>query len=163
MPFLAYQFCAVSPNAREINKAKNVRMHPMVSERWRIDCDGTFKRDVRIACQLWGCCTSSRPKVVTMLAEIFLLWLETTSRVSQEAAPASNSRFFLPNGLLGQKRDEENRNDVGFSSEISWMRTHHRVTQRLGEPLVPPPAASRWHCNPTATAGNKQRQLALNG
>lgn len=47
-----------------------------------------------------------------MLAEIFLLWLETTSRVSQEAAPASNSRFFLPNGLLGQKRDEENRNDV---------------------------------------------------
>ena len=53
-----------------------------------------------------------------MLAEIFLLWLETTSRVSQEAAPASNSRFFLPNGLLGQKKDEENRNDVGSAKRF---------------------------------------------
>jgi len=52
--------------------------------------------------------TGSRPKAVTMLAEIFMLWLETTSRVSQQAAPANNSRFvpFYRAGLLEQKNDE---------------------------------------------------------
>lgn len=59
-------------------------------------------------------------KVVTVLAEIFMMRLEATSRGSWETAPSSNSRFVPYRfDLLEQKSDEANRNSCGLLEQQS--------------------------------------------
>jgi hypothetical protein len=50
-----------------------------------------------------------------MLAELFMMRLEATSRASRETAPSSNSRFVPYRvDLLEQKSDEANRYSPGL-------------------------------------------------
>jgi len=50
-----------------------------------------------------------------MLAEIFMMRLEATSRGSRETAPSSNSRFVAYRfDLLERKSDEANRDSRGL-------------------------------------------------
>jgi len=51
-----------------------------------------------------------------MLAEIvFAVGDHIASVTGSSPGKQFSVHTFLPNGSLGQKRDEENRNDVGFS------------------------------------------------
>jgi hypothetical protein len=79
-----------------------------------------FRRDrSTISASLFGCFD---PKVVAMLAEIFMVCLEAEARLVEEVLPSSTSRFipFSPKSQFGFK--EADRKVVEASGEEPPLR-----------------------------------------